>query len=436
MVRHAQETKPAIQRTADVVVGWFVPAVLVVAAAALVGWIWAGDWRTGLSAFTAVLVVACPCALGLATPTAVVTASGRGAENGIFFKDAAALEVAARITTVIFDKTGTLTEGRPRVSEVVPAPGIAADDVLSAAAAVQRHSSHPLSRAVVEAAERRRLNLPTIERSETVAGRGAAGYDGTRSLLVGNERFLSERGVDASLLSAAADHARESGGTPLFTAVDGRLLGFIVAADRVAPSSVQAVEALKRAGLRTMLVSGDHRGTVAAAARAVGIDRFEAEVVPAEKHAVVTSLQRDGEQVAMVGDGINDAPALAAAELGIAVGHGADVAVEAADVVLARRDLRSVAQALALGRVAMRVIRQNLVWALGYNVVLIPLAAGAAAPWFGADVRLPPSFAAAAMALSSLSVVLNSLTLRFRDLGVASTVPVDQTGAPPHDGAS
>jgi heavy metal translocating P-type ATPase len=390
--------------------------VVVIAAAALAGWGLAGDWATGLSSFTAVLVVACPCALGLATPTAIIVASGRGAASGILFKEASVLETLARVTTVLFDKTGTLTEGRPRVASVVPAAGETGDEVLTTAAAAQRPSPHPLSQCVVAAAVERGLKVPDVDQSDTIAGRGIVARQGGRTIVVGNEKHLEEQGIRVATIAAELEQARRDGASPLLVAADGRLLGFVAVADAVAPSSREAVAEMRELGLKTRLLSGDHRTTVAAAARQVSIDDYSAELLPADKQKEVGRLQQAGERVAMVGDGINDAPALTAADVGIAMGHGADVAMEAADVVVATHDLRAVAKAVKLSRLTMRVIRQNLVWALGYNVVLIPAAAGALAPWLGHDWRLPPAAGAAAMALSSISVVMNSLSLGRRRL--------------------
>jgi Cu+-exporting ATPase len=433
LVRDVQTTKPRIQRFADRITARFVPVVVIVAVVAAVAWGLAGDWPGGLSAFTAVLVVACPCALGLATPTAIIVASGRGASSGVLFKDASILETLVRVTMVIFDKTGTLTEGRPRVTRVVPTGAATEAEVLTAAAAAQRPSPHPLSQCVVAAAEERRLAVPAVDRSETVAGRGIIArlrdQNGDRTIVVGNEKHLAEQGYAIEPVAAELERARSEGGTPLLVGADGRLLGYVVVADAVSPTSRQAVAGLRELGVKTGLLSGDHRTTVAAAAREAGIDRFFAELMPADKQGEVAKLQRAGERVAMVGDGINDAPALTAADVGIAVGHGADAALEAADVVVATSDLRAVVKAVKLARLTMRVIRQNLVWALGYNVVLIPAAAGALAPWLGRDWRLPPSAAAAAMALSSVSVVLNSLSLARRRLDVSGDYRHSKNGS-------
>jgi len=415
LVRRAQETKPQIQRLSDRLVRVFVPAVLLIALATLAAWSLAGDWRTGISATVAVLVVACPCALGLAVPTAIVVASGRAAEAGILFKDAAALEVAASLTHVVFDKTGTLTDGRPRVVDLVPVtPDVDERTLLSYAAAAQRLSAHPLARCVVEAAEAWGLTTPAADRLSIVAGHGIVAHSEAGEILVGNEKLMAERALDVRPIEHRLAEARAAGKTPLLVALDGRLLGFLTVADRISPHSADAVRRMHDLGLKTLLLSGDHRITAEAAAREVGIDETIAEVLPSGKEAVVRRLQSEGARVAMIGDGINDAPVLTAADLGIAVGHGADAALEAADVVLANHDLRSAARAVQLGRLTMRVVRQNLAWAVAYNIVLIPAAAGVSALWNEAEWRLPPIFAAAAMTLSSVSVVLNSLSLRIR----------------------
>lgn len=413
LVRRAQESKPRLGRLADRVVAWFVPGVLLVAAIALLTWgIVAGDWATALRCCVAVLVVACPCALGLATPTAVLVAGGRGAEQGILIKDAQALEVAATVTTVVLDKTGTLTEGRPRVASVLPAEHVSEEELLTTAAAVQHLSAHPLARAVVE--EARQRNLPTrhADELETVPGKGVRGRLRGRTIWVGGPDVLESAGVDLPSARQDAARLRRQGEMPLLVIADGRLLGLLGLADPVAAGAAEAVGQLYRLGLQVELLSGDHRTTAQSIASLLGIERVTAEVLPDEKHQIVRRLQQSGQIVAMVGDGINDAPALAAADLGIAIGSGADVAVEAAEVVLCGNDLRAVGRTILLGRAAVRTIRQNLFWAFLYNVILLPVAAGALIPLAG--LALPPSAAAAAMAASSVSVVGNSLLLRAR----------------------
>ncbi len=415
LVRRAQESKTEVGRLADRVVAWFVPAVLLVAAAALLGWgLLAGDWSLALSSAVAVLVVACPCALGLATPTAVLVGSGRGAELGILIKEARALELAGRLTTVVLDKTGTVTLGRPKVTATEPCPGVATDELLAFAAAAERLSQHPLGAAVVAEAEARGIAIPAVQDLQVIPGQGVQARCEDRIILVGNERLMRDSWIDLDAQRETVRSMRRQGQTPLWVAVDGRRLGVVAVSDPLAPNSREGVEQLKSLGLDVQLLSGDNEITAGAVAAEVGIESVKAEVFPDQKQQVVHELQESGRVVAMVGDGINDAPALAAADLGIAIGSGADVAIEAADVVLVRQDLRGVARAIALSRATLRTIKQNLAWAFFYNVLLLPVAAGVLIPVFG--LRLPPAAAAAAMAASSVSVVANSLFLRRRKL--------------------
>ena len=418
LVRRAQESKTDVGRLADTVVAWFVPAVLAIAAAAFAVWgFGAGDWATALSSAVAVLVVACPCALGLATPTAVLVGSGRGAQSGILIKEARALEIAGRLTTVVLDKTGTVTVGHPMVTEIVPAGAVAPDRLLAVAAAAERLSPHPLAAAIVTAAETRSIPFAAADSLEVVPGMGVRAHRNGETILVGNPQLLQAAGIDCSAAIDAAHDARRKGQTPLLVAQAGEFLGWIAVNDPITPTSREAVAKLRVLGLEVHLLSGDSRPTAEAVAAAVGIEHVTAEVLPEEKQRVVRELQQAGKVVAMVGDGINDAPALAAADLGIAIGSGSDVAIEAADVVLVGSDLGQVAQAIALSRATLRTIRQNLLWALIYNVALLPLAAGAFVPWLG--IRLPPAAAAAAMAASSVSVVTNSLLLARRKLAAS-----------------
>ncbi|MGD9722597.1 MAG: heavy metal translocating P-type ATPase [Pirellulales bacterium] len=415
LVRRAQESKTEVQRLADQVVSWFVPAVLIIAAITFLAWgVLGGDWLTGLAATVAVLVVACPCALGLATPTAILVASGRGAEQGILIKEAHALEVAGRVNTVVLDKTGTVTLGKPQVTAVVPAEGVSAEELLATAAAVEQLSQHPLAAPIVAAAHERKLPLPPASALDIVPGEGirAQGRDG--EWLVGNERLLRGRGIDFPGLTAELESRRAAGQTVLLVAAAGRTLGLIAVADQVAPHSREAVAQMHAQGLEVQLLSGDHRATAERVAHEVGIDRVTAEVLPDQKQQVVAQLRTAGRVVAMVGDGINDAPALVAADLGIAIGSGSDIAVEAAEIVIVADDLRGVPRTIALARATLRTIKQNLVWAFLYNLLLIPVAAGVLVPVAG--FRLPGVAAAVAMALSSVSVVGNSLLLRVRRL--------------------
>jgi Cu+-exporting ATPase len=400
LVRRAQESKADVQRLADRVVAWFVPAVLGIAAVTFVAWVVlaSSGWQTGLSAAVAVLVVACPCALGLATPAAVLVASGRGAENGILIKDAPALEMAARLNAVVLDKTGTITLGQPQVVAVRPAAGIDEQRVLQVAAAAERHSSHPLAQAIVKHALGQNAPELSAGHLEVVPGQGIRASSAGGDILIGTADLLASRGIQVSAPAA------EDGQSVLEVAHGNQYLGQIVLADTISESSQAAIAELKQLGLSVTMLTGDRQATAESIARKVGIDEVIAEVKPDEKLAVIERLRHSGRAVAMVGDGINDAPALAAADLGIAMGRGSDVAIESADLVLSRHDLRLVPRAIRLARNTLAVIRQNLVWALIYNVLLIPLAAAGI---------LPPILAAAAMAASSVSVVANSLRLRW-----------------------
>jgi len=418
MVQRAQGSKAPIQRLADQISGVFVPVVLGIAAATFALW-----WLLGpepkvtlaLAAFITVVIIACPCAMGLATPTAIMVGTGRGAEAGILVRGGEALENAHRVTAVILDKTGTLTRGKPAVAEVIPAGDLAEDDLLRLAAAVEAGSEHPLASAILLAARERRLAFPGGDAFAATAGGGAEATVDGRTVLVGSARFLAERGVDLGELAAAGEAQAAVGWTPVFVAADGAPVGLIAIADPVKPESAEAVRALEAAGIEAWLVTGDHRATALAVAARVGIppERVRAQVLPGDKAGVVDELRARGKVVAMVGDGINDAPALAAADLGIAIGTGADVAIEASDITLVGGDPRGVVAAIALSRRTMAVIRQNLFWAFAYNVALIPIAMGILYPLFG--ITINPAMAAGAMALSSVSVISNSLRLRGYD---------------------
>jgi Cu+-exporting ATPase len=412
LVRAAQESKADVQRLTDRVVEWFVPAVLVIALVTLVAWSLssADGWQTGLSCAIAVLIVACPCALGLATPAAVLVGSGRGAENGILIKDALALETAGRLTTVILDKTGTITLGQPKVVAIEPAAGMSREELLSLAAAAERLSTHPLARAVVQAADAAAAPRISAQETKVIPGEGLEAVTMSGSVFIGNFRLLNSRLISVPKEKIESLTQQHPGAAPLLIARDNQYLGAIIVADEVAPGSAEAIAALHKLGLTTRLVSGDRKQVAEEIARRMGIEHVIAEVLPEDKQRIVRELQAQKEVVAMVGDGINDAPALAAADLGIAMGTGADVALESADMVLTRHDLMLLPQAIRLSRATLAIIRQNLWWALGYNVVLIPLAAGVFVPIFG--ISLSPALAAAAMAASSVSVVLNSLRLR------------------------
>ena len=415
LVQEAQGSKAPIQKLADTVAGYFVPAVLCLAVLTFVAWFDLAPPESRLTfallTFVSVLIIACPCALGLATPTAVMVGTGRGAQAGILIKGGEPLEAAGRLTTVVLDKTGTVTQGKPAVTDVSPVR-FTADELMRLAAAAEQGSEHPLARAVIEAARTRGLAVPHAEAFEAVPGHGLVATVEGRAVLVGNARLLTSRGVPFD--TAAAEQAASAGQTTLLVAVDGTYAGLLAVSDPVKPSSKAAVGRLHAMGLEVVLLTGDNRGTAEAVAREVGIDRVLAEVLPEGKAAEVRKLQSAGKVVAMVGDGINDAPALAAADVGIAMGTGTDVAIEAADITLVKGDLSGVAAAVELSRATMRTIRQNLFFAFAYNVLGIPVAAGVLYPLTG--WLLSPILASAAMALSSVSVVTNALRLGRFDL--------------------
>ncbi len=415
LVSEAQGSRAPIQRLADVVTGYFVPAVLGLAALTFVVWFAAGPqpaFNMALLNTVAVLIIACPCALGLATPTSIMVGTGKGAENGILFRNAEALERLGAVKAVVLDKTGTLTEGKPRVTDVVRAEGaLAEDELLALVAAAERGSEHPLADAIVrEAAQTRQLAIADATDFLSVAGGGVSAMVSGHAVLVGRPGFLESLGIDVTGLVASAEALAADGKTPVFAAVDGRASAVIAIADTLKAGSVEAVAELHRLGIAVAMLTGDNQRTAEAIARTAGIDRVVADVRPDGKAAAVKALQTEGKVVAMVGDGVNDAPALASADVGVAMGTGTDVAMESAGVTLMSGDLRGLVTAIALSRATMRNIRQNLFWAFGYNVILIPIAMGVLYPVNG--MLLDPIFAAAAMAASSVTVVSNALRLR------------------------
>ncbi len=416
LVEEAQGSKAPIAALADKVSGVFVPVVVAIATLSALAWYLGGQgFEFALRVFISVLTIACPCALGLATPVAIMVGTGKGAELGILIKSGLALETAHRVDAVVLDKTGTITVGRPSVTDVIawpdePLAQPARDRVLALAASAEQGSEHPLAAAVVRAAEARGLALEAPGRMEAVPGRGIRAELAGVEVLVGNRRMLTERGVDAAPADKDLGRLAALGKTAMLVSVGGRLAGLLAVADTVKPTSAAAIAAFRRLGIQTCMITGDSSPVAAAIGREVGVDRLLAEVLPADKSAEVAALQAAGRKVAMVGDGINDAPALARADVGIAIGSGTDVAAESADIVLARGDLMDAVTALALSRATMRTIKQNLFWAFGYNVLGIPVAAGLLF-LFGGPL-LNPVFAAAAMSLSSVSVVTNALRLK------------------------
>jgi len=413
MVADAQRSRAPIQRLADQVSGWFVPAVIAAAVAAFIVWAMFGPspaMTYGLIAAVAVLIIACPCALGLATPMSIMVGVGRGAQSGVLIKNAEALERMEKVDTLVIDKTGTLTEGKPKVVALASAAGFTEEDMLRLAASLERASEHPLALAIVAAANERELELSEPQDVDSPVGKGVYGTVDGRTVAIGNTNFLKERGIDVSALEAQADAIREDGATAIFVGVDSRPAGVIGIADPVKATTPQALAALKKAGLRIIMLTGDNRKTAEAVARKLGITDVEADVLPDRKAAVVMRLKAEGAVVAMAGDGVNDAPALAAADVGIAMGSGTDVAIESAGITLLKGDLNGIVRARALSRATMRNIRQNLFFAFIYNAAGVPIAAGVFYPVFG--LLLSPIIAAAAMAASSVSVIANALRLR------------------------
>jgi Cu+-exporting ATPase len=413
MVADAQRSRAPIQRLADTVSAWFVPAVIAVAALAFLIWSFVGPSPAmgyGLIAAVAVLIIACPCALGLATPMSIMVGVGRGAQAGILIKNAEALERMEKVDTLVVDKTGTLTEGKPAVVAVETAEGFDESEILRLAASLERSSEHPLALAIVRAAEARGLAVSEPGEVDQPVGKGITGLVDGRRLVAGNVRFLEEQRIATMILAERADRLRAEGATAIFLGIDGKVAGAIGIADPVKKTTPAALKALGEAGIHVIMLTGDNRVTAEAIARRLGIADVEADVLPDRKSEIVTRLRESGRVVAMAGDGVNDAPALAAADVGIAMGAGTDVAIESAGITLLKGDLNGIARARHLSHATMGNIRQNLFFAFAYNIAGIPLAAGALYPLFG--LMLSPVFAAAAMALSSVSVIGNSLRLR------------------------
>ncbi len=413
MVSEAQRSRAPIQRAADRVSGWFVPAVVLAAAAAFIVWGLFGPsprFAYALLNAIAVLIIACPCALGLATPLSVMVGTGRGATAGILIQNAEALELFEKVDTLVFDKTGTLTVGKPQVVAVHAAGGVEEAELLRLAASLENNSEHPLAGAVVAEARRRGIRPEEAGAFEYTAGKGVRGHIGGQTAALGNQPFMEELGIDTAEASEAADAARREGQTIVFVGIEGRFAGFLAIADPVKETTAEALERLRREGLRLIMLTGDNRTTAQAIARRLGIEEVHAQVLPQRKNEVVEDLQRQGRIVAMAGDGINDAPALAAAQIGIAMGTGTDIAMESADITLVKGDLMGIVKTRQLSRGTMRNIRQNLFLAFIYNTLGIPIAAGVLYPFFG--ILLSPVIAAAAMSFSSVSVVGNALRLR------------------------
>jgi Cu+-exporting ATPase len=413
MVSEAQRSRAPIQALADRVYAWFVPGLMLVAVLAFIVWALVGPeprLSHALVNAIAVLIIACPCALGLATPMSIMVGTGRGATVGVLVKNAEALELMEKIDTLVVDKTGTLTLGKPKLIAAVPTSGFKEAEVLGLAAALEKGSEHPLAEAVLEGAIFRGVSIPKVEGFASVTGKGVTGTVDGRKVLLGNQALLTDGNVDTSALESLADDHRAKGEGVMFTAVDGKLAGLIVVADPIKDGAAEAISELQRAGVHVVMLTGDNRRTADAVARRVGIDEVLAEVLPEQKQAKVADLKREGRRVAMAGDGINDAPALAAADVGVAMGTGTDVAMESAHVTLVRGDLGGIVKARRLSRATMRNIRENLFFSFVFNAAGLPIAAGVLYPAFG--LLLSPIIAGAAMAFSSVAVIGNSLRLR------------------------
>ena len=411
LVEDAQGSKAPIAHLADVVSGYFVPVVFVIATLSALLWYLSGESEVfSLTIFIAVLVIACPCALGLATPTAIMVGTGKGAENGVLIKGGEALEIAHKIKTIVFDKTGTITEGKPQVTDIIVSASLDSNELLRLAASAEKGSEHPLGDAIVKGAEKLSLSLYKVDQFQAIPGHGIQVTINGQMLYLGNKKLMNEKGIDLNGYTDHADRLAEEGKTPMYVSIDSKLKGLIAVADVVKPSSLAAIKTLHKMGIEVAMITGDNRKTAEAIAKQVGIDRVLAEVLPQDKANEVKKLQAEGKKVAMVGDGINDAPALAQADIGIAIGSGTDVAMESADIVLMRSDLMDVPTALQLSKSTIRNIKQNLFWAFAYNIAGIPVAAGLLYAFGGP--KLNPIIAAAAMSLSSVSVLTNALRLK------------------------
>ena len=414
LVQEAQGSKAPIQRIADLISSYFVPIVIMLAIATFILWYDFGPTPAATLALlnmVAVLIIACPCAMGLATPTAIMVGTGKGAELGILIKDAESLETAHKVSTIIFDKTGTLTSGKPSVTDVVLVKAGSREEALVLAASLDTNSTHPLAEAIVKAAEKQGVKLLAVTQFQNIAGHGVTGQINGTPVFIGNRKLVAREHLElGEAVIKQAEALEQEGKTVMFVAKAGAVQALIAVADTLKESARSGLAALRALNIRTVMITGDNARTAAAIAKSAGIDEVLAEVLPDEKEKEIRKIQKTGQVVAMVGDGINDAPALAAADVGIAMGTGTDVAIEAADITLMNPDLRSVASAIMLSKKTMRTIKQNLFWAFGYNVILIPVAMGALYPWFG--LLLSPIFASAAMATSSVSVVVNSLFLK------------------------
>ena len=430
LMEQAASSKAPISRLADRISAVFVPVVISIAVLAAILWAAVGGMgvRFCLSIGIAVLVISCPCALGLATPVAITVATGKAAEKGILIKSAASLELLGRVNTVVLDKTGTVTEGKPQVTDVLCVPGVTEEELLCAAASLEKPSGHPLADAIVQEAARRSIPLCGVSDFTTVSGGGVQAVLDGKTLYAGNDRYMDLIGAGVSVLRSAAEELAAQGKTPLYFAEEHRLLGIVAVADVVKPDSAAAIAALRRGGCEVVLLTGDNQRTAEAIARQVGVDRVIAQVLPQDKARCIQELQREGRLVAMVGDGVNDAPALVTADVGLAIGAGTDVAIESADVVLMRSSLMDIVDAAALSRTALRNIRQNLFWAFFYNAIGIPVAAGVLYPAF--QITLNPMIAAAAMSLSSVCVVSNALRLRgWKGSRPDAPAPADKSAA-------